>query len=45
MAASVLYGSALGLQADAPEDQFWSQDGPGVQDSAEASDQFSWALA
>jgi hypothetical protein len=43
--ASVMYGSTAGLQADAPDDQFWNQDSPGVEDSAEASDQFGWALA
>jgi hypothetical protein len=44
-AVNVLYGSALGLQATAPDDQFWTQDSPGVQDQAEPRDQFGFALA
>jgi FG-GAP repeat protein len=35
---SVLYGSAAGLQAVAPDDQFWTQDSPGVLDQAETGD-------
>ena len=39
-AVNVLYGSAGGLQATSPDDQFWNQDSPGVRDVAEANDQF-----
>jgi hypothetical protein len=39
-AVSVLYGSASGLQATSPDDQFWTQDTPGVRDVAEAGDVF-----
>lgn len=39
-AAHVLYGSAGGLQAVAPDDQFWTQDSPGVNDVAESGDRF-----
>ncbi|MGH2572677.1 MAG: hypothetical protein ACRDGU_04210 [Actinomycetota bacterium] len=42
---NVLYGSAGGLQAADPADQFWSQDSPGVEGAAEAQDNFGWALA
>jgi hypothetical protein len=42
---SVLYGSAGGLQATAPADQFWTQDSPGVEDQAEAGDLFGFAPA
>jgi hypothetical protein len=44
-AAHVLYGSAAGLQATAPDDQMWSQDSPGVLDLAEAGDRFGYADA
>jgi hypothetical protein len=44
-AAHVLYGSATGLQATAPADQFWHQDSPGVEDQAEDVDLFGSALA
>ena len=43
--ANVMYGSSAGLQASSPDDQFWRQGIPGVQDSAEAGDQFGWSLA
>lgn len=43
-AVHVLYGSAVGLQATMPDDQFWHQDSPGVENSAEASDQFGLAV-
>ena len=43
--ASVLYGSATGLQATSPDDQVWNQDSPGILDSAETGDLFSAALA
>jgi hypothetical protein len=42
---NVLYGSAGGLQAEAPDDQFWTQDSPGVRDMAEAGDSFGAGLA
>jgi FG-GAP repeat protein len=41
----VLYGSASGLQATSPDDQFWNQDSTGVKGSAETSDQFGTAVA
>jgi hypothetical protein len=44
-AASVLYGSAAGLQATFPEDQFWTQFSPSVKDSAEEDEQFGYSLA
>jgi hypothetical protein len=44
-AVNVLYGSPLGLQAEAPDDQFWTQDSPGVKDEAELPDYFGFALA
>jgi hypothetical protein len=40
-AVDVLYGSSTGLQADGasgPDDQFWTQDSPGVLDQAEKGD-------
>src|SRR6266542_308732 len=37
-AVNVLYGSAGGLQALSPRNQLWSQDSPGVEDSAEGGD-------
>jgi disulfide bond formation protein DsbB len=42
-AVNVLYGSSTGLTATG--DQFWTQDSPGILDSAEASDEFGWSLA
>lgn len=42
---SILYGSAGGLQADGPDDQFWNQDSPGILDSPEDVDRFGWAVA
>jgi hypothetical protein len=44
-AVNVLYGSAGGLQATAPADQFWHQDSPNVEDQAEDIDLFGSALA
>jgi len=44
-AANVLYGSAAGLQANSPDDQFWNQDSPGVEDSAETQDKFGSSLS
>jgi hypothetical protein len=41
----VLYGSPLGLQADSPDDQIWSQDSPGVEGVAEFDDRFGTSLA
>jgi hypothetical protein len=40
-AVNVLYGSASGVQATSPDDQFWNQDSPDVQDDAENNDRFS----
>ncbi len=40
----VLYATSSGLQADAPDDQFWNQDSPGVEDQAEQLDGFAWSL-
>jgi hypothetical protein len=42
---SVLYGSSLGIQATAPNDQFWNQNAPNVADDVEAGDRFGAALA
>jgi FG-GAP repeat protein len=44
-AVQVLYGSAAGLQATAPDDQLWSQDSPEVLDTAEQGDQFGFSVA
>ncbi|MDP9330198.1 MAG: FG-GAP-like repeat-containing protein [Actinomycetota bacterium] len=44
-AVNVLYGSATGLQATSPDDQFWSQGNGGLQDTRQASDQFGFSLA
>jgi hypothetical protein len=47
-AVAILYGSATGLQADGnggPDDQFWNQDSPAVQDRAEAADSFGSGVA
>ena len=43
-AVVVLYATSAGLQADAPDDQFWNQDSPGVEDQAEQLDGFAWSL-
>jgi hypothetical protein len=42
---AILYGSSAGLQAEAPDDQFWTQDSRGVEDLAEIDDEFGWSLA
>jgi len=42
---SVLYGSAGGLQATSPDDQFWSQNSDSVKNKSEVSDHFGDALA
>lgn len=42
---NVIYGSAGGLSATTSADQFWGQDSPGVEDTAEASDYFGRELA
>ena len=42
-AVSVLYGSADGIVVEG--NQFWHQDTAGIEDSAEASDDFGWSLA
>jgi FG-GAP repeat/FG-GAP-like repeat len=44
-AVNVLYGTAAGLQATTPDDQLWTQNTPGVKDTAEAGDQFGWSVA
>jgi FG-GAP repeat len=44
-AVSVLYGSAGGLQADAPDDQFWHQSSNGVKEAPDDQDLFGAALA
>jgi FG-GAP repeat len=44
-AVSVLYGSAGGLQADAPDDQFWHQASSGVKEAPDEQDFFGTALA
>jgi hypothetical protein len=43
-AVNVLYGSAGGLQATVPADQFWNQDTTDVEDRVEAEDRFGWSL-
>ena len=40
----VLYGSGSGLQTSSPSDQLWTQDSPGVEDSAEGNDGFGFPL-
>jgi hypothetical protein len=42
---NVIYGSAGGLSATATPDQFWTQDSPNVDGTAEFGDRFSKALA
>ena len=47
-AVHVLYGSALGVEADgvlAPDDQFWTGGIEGLQAPAEAGSQFGWSTA
>ena len=39
-AVSVIYGSAAGLRATSPADQFWHQGKPGVEDAEETGDGF-----
>jgi FG-GAP repeat len=41
----VIYGSASGLSATTVPDQFWSQDSPDVEDTAEDDEQFGAVLA
>jgi hypothetical protein len=41
---NVLYATGDGLQASAPDDQFWSQDTEGVEDQAEPHDGLGWDL-
>jgi len=41
----VLFGSSGGLQATSPDDQRWSQNSPGVLDSAQAGDAFGGTLS
>jgi FG-GAP repeat protein len=42
---NVLHGSASGLSAISPEDQFWTQASPNVEGTAETVDQFGQSLA
>lgn len=45
-AVEVIYGTFDGLDGDQPiDDQFWTQDSPGVQEAAEDGDRFGAALA
>jgi hypothetical protein len=44
-AVGVLYGSAGGIQADAPDDQFWNQNSTNILENSEKSDNFGLALA
>lgn len=44
-AVAVFYGTGGGLQARSPADQFWTQDSPGVQETAESLDLFGQILA
>ncbi|MGI0019789.1 MAG: hypothetical protein ACREAY_04910 [Nitrososphaera sp.] len=43
-AVNGIYGSATGLSATTVPDQFWTQDTPSVEDSAELGDRFGGAL-
>jgi hypothetical protein len=40
---NILYGSASGLSVTG--NQFWTQNSPGIRNTAEASDNFGWSLA
>jgi hypothetical protein len=48
-AVTVIFGSPSGLRASAsgttPDDQFWHQGKPGVEDAEEFGDSFGWSLA
>ena len=44
-AVNVLYGSSSGLRTSSPADQFWNQNSPGVEDTAEGGDQFGSSVA
>ncbi len=44
-AVNVLYGGPAGLQTDAPLNQFWSQDSPGMPGDAADLNEFGWWLA
>jgi hypothetical protein len=45
-AVNVLYGSSSGLSATSPKpDQFWTQDGPDVNDISEIFDFFGWSVS
>jgi hypothetical protein len=44
-ALAILHGSEEGVQADAPDDQFWSQDSPSVREAAGVADGFGNQLA
>jgi hypothetical protein len=43
-AVNLLYGSSGGLQTNSPVDQFWHQNSPNIDNSAEGSDAFGWAV-
>lgn len=43
-AVNVLYGSSSGLQTSSPADQFWHQNSPGVEDTAEVGDEMGSSL-
>ncbi len=43
-AVALFYGTSGGLQARSPADQFWTQDSPGVQETAESLDLFGQVL-
>jgi hypothetical protein len=44
-AVQIMFGSADGLQATNPDDEFWNQGSPDVQDTAETGDLFGIGLA
>jgi FG-GAP repeat len=44
-AVNVIYGSTSGLSTTGTPNQLWTQDGRGVEDTAETFDRFGWALA
>jgi hypothetical protein len=44
-AANVLYGGPGGLQTDAPANQFWNQNSPGMPGDAATSNEFGWWMA
>jgi FG-GAP repeat protein len=44
-AVNVMYGGAAGLQTTSPAAQLWTENSPGMPDSAVAEDQFGWTLS